>query len=137
LRSWGRWEERVGLNTTIYEGSTLTGVASGTPAAWLDDERLLNDVLTQGPVGSIRTASIIVNPLGVEQSRSTTYLSATSALPLANGRVYLPEINTIRELSSGDVVWSRSDLVNAKGSADEHYVICAGDDPDLRIVTWQ
>lgn len=100
--------------TNIYTNATLTGAPNGLSAGWVDNNRLL--VATFRDSGTLNHLPVfdgtkIVNPAG--QTLATVALPlhkvGKGILPFQRvtaDSIYVPELNTIMDVNSGDTLWT-------------------------------
>jgi hypothetical protein len=106
--------------TNLYWNNTLTGAASGFPAIWVSDDRVLLHRYVWGHGGSTQYSdSAIVDPTGAVLQ--TVNLTSTGRAQMVDAqRIYAG--NKIYSLTTGQVLWSSANEGTVGGVTDSDVV---------------
>jgi hypothetical protein len=115
----------AGTTTNIFQNGVLVGAASGWAVGWLDNSRLLVNTYTSSNTIPPYAGAVIYSSSGTQLSTSAIpELSRIQAL--GGDQIYSPDENTIFSISSGQPVWTATQLSTDGAVAGSYVVFSAG-----------
>jgi WD40 repeat protein len=95
-------------STLIRNGSTVVGSVPGIAIGWYDNARLVVLRFQPNTDSAVFLRVEVVNTAGQILGSWTPARPFLEFVPLTNDRIYIPSSNSIRNLSTGAVIWTGS-----------------------------
>ena len=90
---------------TVYQNGQQIATLAGVGVGWIDNGRLLVDQFTQNSSGTWHSSCSIFGPTGALLT-TTAFCGLHSIQPVTSDTVYVPDLNTIYSLTTGEATWT-------------------------------